>query len=89
MWKAYVRGEKDVGWFVERAKRTGTGFVPFRFVLFESILFIKNKKKNQKKKEWRINERTVFNNGIHQIFIRDTIYSKKEREREKEEKRKK
>lgn len=55
-------------------KKNWKDFVPFRFVLFERILF--------KKENGKINERTVFNNGIHQIFIRDTIYSKKKKEEE-------
>lgn len=66
---------------VERTKKKG--FVPFRFLLFERIFYLKKKKETR-----RINERTIFNNGIHQIFIRDTIYSKEKEKKNDSRKRK-
>lgn len=58
----------------------------FRSVSFSIIRthFLFKKKKETR----RINERTIFNNGIHQIFIRDTIYSKEKEKKNDSRKRK-
>lgn len=76
-----VRGEKDVGWFVERTKRTGR--ISFRFVLYYLNVFCL-KKKTENKRANGIQQR--YPSNFHSWY---NLFQKKKGEEKRPEKIKK